>query len=173
MAVTREKKAEIYKNVQEAVRGAESVVFVNFHGLKVNETAALRKTLKGKEVGYLVAKKTLVKKVLDDLGIKGTLPAIEGELALAFGNDAIVPAKEIAAFQKTRKENISVSGGIFEGTYLSGAEVMVLASIPPREVLYGQFVNIINAPIQGTVTALNGVVAGFVRTLGAIAEKKA
>ena len=41
------------------------------------------------------------------------------------------------------------------------SEMEAIAAIPSQKVLYAQFVNIINSPIQGLVLALN-----------AIAEKK-
>lgn len=156
MALHKDKKKEIVAKVKDAVGSAESVVFVNFHGVDMTDTTKLRKGLHEKSVHYLVAKKTLVRRALDSAGIKGETPALEGELALAYGDDQIAPAREIFAFQKKNKnkdgKGIAILGGIFEGGYLDKDAMMSIASIPPTEILYGQFVNIINSPIQRIVS---------------------
>ena len=89
--------------------------------------------------------------------IEGDIPALDGELAVAYGNDPIAPASAIAGFAKKYKDKISILGGMFEGRYMDKPEMITIASIPPLEVLYGQFVNIINSPIQGFVVALDQI----------------
>ena len=61
MAISKEKKKGIIENIGKIVKDSSSVVFVNFHGLLMNDTTELRKTLNAKEVGYTVAKKSLKK----------------------------------------------------------------------------------------------------------------
>ena len=171
MPISRQKKEEIIKEVADIVRGSQSVVFVNFHGLSVANVNEIRRELRKNGVGYVVAKKTLVKRVLEGAGIQGLAPALPGELAVVYGNDLILPAKGIAQFQKKFKENLKSVGGIMEMKYLSAEEVKSLAAIPGREVLYGQFVTVIHAPIQQTVSVLNTIVSSFVVALGEIAKK--
>lgn len=161
MPIKKEQKREIVENVKKAVQGAESVVFVNFHGLNAAETMKLRRALRGKEVGYTVAKKTLVRRALEGAEIGGTIPELEGELALAYGKDPLAPAREVFEFAKSHKEHVGILGGIFEKSYRNRDEMTALALIPPPHVLYGQFVNLINSPIQR-----------FVVVLGQIADKK-
>jgi large subunit ribosomal protein L10 len=48
-------------------------------------------------------------------------------------------------------------GGVFEGKFISKADVLAYANIPDQKTLYAQFVNIINSPIQGFVMALNEI----------------
>ena len=157
MAITKNQKKEILKEIQETVKKSPSVVFVNFKKLKVNDTNKFRKALRDKGVGYLVAKKTLFKKAIDELKAVGTMPELAGELAIAHGKDSTAPAREVYEFSKKFKENISIVGGIFEGKYMSKEEMLAIAMIPSVEVLRGQFVNIINSPIQGLVLALDAI----------------
>lgn len=161
MAISKEKKKEILAKVKDAVDHAGSVVFVNFHGLKVADTTNLRKELRSKNIAYTVAKKTLVKRALDEAGIQGEMPPLEGELAIAYAEDLVAPAREVYAFQKKFKDNMAILGGVFEGKYMDKAAMMDIATIPETPVLYGQFVNLINSPIQQ-----------FVSVLGQIAEKR-
>ena len=173
MAITRQKKEEITKELTDVLKKAKSVVFVSFHGLSVSEVNQVRKKLRSMGVGYLVAKKRLVKRVLSGMSLEGTLPELPGELAVAYGEDVIAPAKGIAEFKKKFKESLSSVGGIMEMRYLGAEEVRALASIPGREVLYGQFVTVIHAPVQQTVSVLNNIVSSFVVALDQIAQKKA
>lgn len=157
MAITKEKKGEILKNLGEVFKNSLSVVFVNFHGLSSNDANEVRSALNKEKVGYLVAKKSLARKALEAAGYAGERPDFPGELGIVYGSDAVSPARGIYAFQKKLENKISILGGIFEGKFASQLEMTVIAQIPPLKVLHGQLVNIINSPIQGLVIALSEV----------------
>ena len=157
MAITKEKKKEIYEKINGVINSSSSMVFVNFHGLSVSNTTSLRKGLRENEVDYVVAKKTIIKRAFEDSKIEGELPTLDGELALAYGEDLITPAREIYNFQKKHKKNIQILGGVFEGKYMGQEEMTNIATIPPMEVLRAQFVNLINSPIQQFVVALDQI----------------
>ncbi|MAG12440.1 50S ribosomal protein L10 [bacterium] len=172
MALTKQKKEEIVKQAADVVENANSVVFVNFHGLSVTDASEMRSALRKEGVSYVVVKKTLLKRVLQDAEMEGDLPELEGEIALAYGEDMVLPAKGIAEFQKKFENAVSAVGGILEKRYLRKEEVVALAKIPSREVLLGQFVMVINAPVQQTVQVLNGMTQSFVSVLHQVAEAK-
>ena len=157
MAISREKKKEILDRLKKIVADATSVVFVNFHGLSVSDATMLRRKLKEEGTDLLVAKKTLVGKTLNESKVSGTIPVLEGELALAFGQDSITPARGIYEFQKKFVDQVSIMGGIFEGSYKDKESMMEIAAIPALPVLRGMFVNIINSPIQRLVIALDQI----------------
>ena len=83
MAINKAKKSEIIAKLEAGIKGAETITFVNFHGLTVKETTELRRKLRADGVKYYVAKKTLIKRALDSAKVSGTLPTFTGELALA------------------------------------------------------------------------------------------
>jgi large subunit ribosomal protein L10 len=157
MAISKQKKGEIVEKLGKALKGAKSLVFVNFHGLKVSDTTALRRELKKEGVDYQVSKKTLTKRVLDAEKFTGEQPVLEGELAMAWSEDLIAPARGIHNFAKKFPEALKIIGGVFEGKYMNRAEMMEIATIPPVDVLRGKFVNIINSPIQRFAIALGEV----------------
>lgn len=158
MAVSREKKEEIVRELDAILTSAESVVLVQFHGLPVADTRTLRKGLREQGVHYRVAKKTLIKRALERARYQGEQPDLPGELALAYGEDSIAPARGVQSFIKQYKDALSIVGGVFERGYLNKEGMTEIALIPPREVLYGQLVNLINSPIQGFVAALRAIV---------------
>lgn len=157
MAINKAKKAEIFEALGTIAKGEGSRVFVNFHGLSVTDTTAVRRGLKSEGVNYLVAKKTIASKAFSEAGITGELPALTGELAIAYGEDSLAPAREVYKFQKTFKDKVSILGGVFENRFVGAEEMVTIASIPSRHVLYAQFVNLINSPLQGLVMVLDGV----------------
>lgn len=160
MAITKAKKTTILSKLDGVRNDSDSIVFVKFNGMTVANTTAMRAKLREEGVGYFVAKKTLMKRAFDG-AFEGEMPALEGEIALAYSADAIAPAQQIKEFAGKYKDNLSIVGGVFQGVYKNAAEMTEIASIPPLQVLRGMFVNVINSPIQGLVLGLN-----------AIAEKK-
>ncbi len=157
MPLTLGKKKEIIKELEGALKNSQSIVFVNFKKLKVSDATLLRKSLRAEGIGYTVAKKTLIKRVLSEKKIDGTEPTLDGELAIAYGEDLLAPAREVYAFQKTHKDNIKILGGVFEGKYMDQEAMMSIATIPPLQTLRGMFLNLINSPIQRMAVVLDQI----------------
>ena len=152
----KSKKEEMIKDFEKAIKDSESMVFVNFHGLKVSDETSLRSSLRKEGVDYKVGRKTLLKHALTGKA-DGEIPELGGEVAVAYSKDSIASAREIYNFQKTHKGLLNIIGGIFEGKFLDAGKMMEIAMIPSREVLYAQFVNLINTPIQQFVVALDQI----------------
>ncbi len=156
MAITKSKKEEILNKLEGVKNDSESIVFVQFNGMTVADTTAMRAKMREEGVGYFVAKKTLMKRSFDG-AFEGTMPALDGEIAVAYSADAITPAQQIKEFAGQYKDKISIAGGVFQGVYKDAAEMTEIASIPALPVLRGMFVNVINSPIQGLVLGLNAI----------------
>ena len=157
MAITKEKKKIINENLSTILDSANTIVFVNFHGLGDVDEGKVRNALREAGVSYYVAKKTLIRRALDARGYEGDIPTMEGELALVSSGDQVAPAREINEFVKKHEDNLSIQGGVFEGRYMNASEMMEIANIPSEQTLYAQIVNVINSPIQGFVMALSEI----------------
>lgn len=157
MARTKAQKKEIIEKLDTIIDGAKSMVFVNVHGLKVADTTVMRRKLRGDKVGFFVAKKSLTSLALAKKKFEGTQPELVGEFGLAYGVDLIAPARGIYEFQKKFKDQVNIVGGVFQGKFMTKDEMLVIATIPPIETLYGMFANVINSPIQGFVMALSEI----------------
>ncbi len=155
--ISKGKKQEILAKLTEAQKGAETMVFVKFTGLKGKDTTAMRKTLRERGVGYIVAKKTLIARVLDGGGYQGSMPDMPGEVAMAYSTDQIAPAQSVREFEKKYKDAFSILGGVFEGVYKNKAEMTEIASIPSMDVLRGMFAQLINSPRQRFAVVLSKV----------------
>lgn len=155
MAITKEKKGQIIEKVQGITKDAKTLVFANFKGLTVAEQNEMRKAFRTQDIGYTVAKKTLIKRGLEAGGYEGTMPELEGEIALAYSADELAPARELATFVKKFGDHLTFAGGVFGGKFVSKEEITSIAAIPGLDALRAQFVQLINSPIQRFAVVLN------------------
>lgn len=132
-------------------------MFANFHGLNVKLVSELRRLLRQAGSRYFVTRKTLVKKALEAFSFEGGMPKMEGETAIVYTDgDPLSSANALNNFAKTNKF-LKILGGIFESRYIGADRVIALASIPSREVLLSQILNIISSPKRGLVVALSEI----------------
>jgi large subunit ribosomal protein L10 len=157
MAITKQKKEEIVAKLGDVVKNSSTIVFAKFTGLTVAEQSEMRKGLRKSEVGYIVAKKTLMGRAMDTAQFQGEMPALDGETAVAYGKDELAPARELAVFVKKFPEHLALMGGVFGGKFMSREEIISIASIPGMEVLRGMFAQIINSPRQRFAVVLSKV----------------
>ena len=157
MPITKAKKVEVVAELKDKIKAAEAIAFVNFHGLSVAAATELRKALRAAEVSLTVAKKTLIRRAFDGSGITGEVPELPGEIALAYGADALAPAREVYAFEKKNKDVVKLVGGVYEGAFVSSAFMLELATIPSREVLLSKLAFLLQSPIQRLAVAINEV----------------
>jgi large subunit ribosomal protein L10 len=152
----KSRKEEMIKEIDQAVSESESLVFVNFHGLKVADETALRNDLRKEGVNYRVSRKTLLKRALSGKA-EGEIPELAGEVAIAYSKDPTASAREIYNFQKTHKGLLSIIGGIFEGKFVGGEKMMEIATIPSKEVLLSKLAFLFKSPMQRMALAINEV----------------
>lgn len=157
MALTKQKKTELLSAFEKITKESGSIVFVHAKGLSVADTTMLRSALAAAGANLRVVKKTLLKRALAAAGITGNMPALDGEIAVAYSEDLTAPAREVWNSVKKFDGKLAMVGGVFEGRYMDKGEILAIATIPPTPVLRGMFVNVINSPIQGLVIALNAI----------------
>lgn len=160
MAITKQKKTEIIEKLKGIFGQSPAVAFVQFNKLTVKNAQELRRKLREAGAGYFVAKKTLIRKSLEGGRTAGELPALNGEIAVAYverGDDVTAPAREIFGFEKKLEKAVMLIGGIFDGRFFGQKEVLALASIPSRQTLLAQFTNLMQSPLQRLVVGLSEI----------------
>jgi len=173
MPKTKIQKKEIITGLKKKLDDMKSAVFVNFSGIPVKEINELRNSCRDENVGYVVAKKTLLKKVLAARGFTDVSDDnFSGEVATVIGfEDEVTPAKLISAFAKNH-EQMKILGGVLEGSLIDENKVKALAKLPSKPELLASVVGTIAAPLSGLVTVLSGNLRSLVYALKAIGEKK-
>jgi len=168
MALTKEQKKEIIEDLKEKFKKQKAMIFVDFTGLKVKELSELRKKLKASESELRVAKKTLLRLVFKEEGLKIDTGRLKGEIALVFGfKDKISSAKTVYQFWLEHRLP-KILGGFFENEFREAQEIITLAQLPTREELLSKLVATINAPVPNFVNVLQGNTKGLIFALSAI-----
>jgi large subunit ribosomal protein L10 len=152
-----EQKTKIVADLSEDFKAAQSIVFVEYRGLTVAQDTALRAEMRKAGVKYQVIKNTLSSRALDAVGIKGLEDMLKGPIAIAYSKDEITAPAKVVKTYADKIDLFKIKGGVLEGKLISEADVRAIASIPSKDVLYGQVVFTLLAPITGLAVALKAV----------------
>lgn len=172
MSLTRKQKEEVIAKTQSDLKAATSVVLISFDKLTVAESGELRANLSEAGGHMRVMPKRLLKIAFKNIKLDLDPTTLEGQVAVAWADDPVAPAKTLNDFAKEHEEKIKLLAGSLEGNVLTIEEVKSLATLPTREQLIGQLLSVIVGPIVGTVRVLSGVQTSTVQVLKAIADKK-
>ncbi len=173
MAKTRLQKEKELNEFTQKLKDAKSVVFVNFDNLKVKEIEEFRKKCRAENVGYSVAKKTLMKLAFKEAGFEDADPkSFENSIGTLLGlSDEVAPARIVADFSKQYPAMVAV-GGILEKRFVGKEKVIELSKLPSKQQLLGQLLGQINAPVSGFVNVLAGNLRNLVYVLNAVKDSK-
>ena len=183
MPKTKEQKQEIISQLNDKLEKQKSAVLVDFAGIPAKSLFDLRDNLKEQGCELYVSKKTLLKKALDQIktkwsvpskaeGIIGKLDEIKGQLALVLGfGDEVAPAKVCFDFNK-QDENLKILGGILNQNFVEKEYIISLARLPSRPELLGRLAGSLKAPISNLAYVLQGNIKGLVFVLNGIKQNK-
>ena len=153
----RQLKEAKVAEIKEKLEKAQGVVLSQYQGLSVEDDTLLRKTLREAGVEYKVYKNTLVTLAARELGIEGIVSHLQGPLSIAFGyEEPTVAARVLNDFAKTHKK-LELKAAIIQGEIFDGAQVIELASIPPRDVLIAKLLGSFKAPLSNLAYVLNSI----------------
>ncbi len=170
--MANQQKVDQVAALTEKFRHAASIAVTDYSGLTVEKATLLRKELRQKSVGYLVAKNTLLKIAAHEAGYNEIDSYLTGPTAIAFGTEDPGPmAKVLFDFGKTN-EKPKIKAIFVEGRHYSGVEAERIAKLPGREQLIAMVVGNITAPLQNFVATLNAVTRDFIGTVEALKEKQ-
>lgn len=173
MPKTKAQKQTILNQLAENLAKQQAMVFVDYKGLKVKDMLALRDQLRQVGSKLVVAKKTLLSKVMKEKGIGIDLKGMDGQVGAIFAfEDSLAPMKAANTFAKTN-ENLKIVGGYFENEIQSAASIVAIASLPGKEELLAKLVGTLAAPMSGFVTVLQGNIKGLVYILAQKAKMNA
>ena len=152
-----ELKQPIVEAISEELKGAQSVVLVDYRGLTVAQDTELRKKLREAGVTYRVYKNTMMKRAFEGTEFEGLEGCLEGPSAIAISKeDATAPARIICNFAK-KAEALEVKAGVVEGSVYDAAGIQELSKIPSREVLLSKLLGSLQSPITNLARVLNQI----------------
>lgn len=169
--MNRDQKAAVVEEIAGQIKEAEAVFAVDYRGLSVPQAAELRAKLRDADAVFRIVKNSLTERAAEQAGAEDLKGLLEGPTALTFvRGDAALAAKALnesaRAFQL-----LEFKGGLLNGGALSADDVRSIARLPARDVLHGQLVGTIAAPLSGLVRTLNALIAGMASQLKQIADQ--
>ncbi|MBF6618631.1 MAG: 50S ribosomal protein L10 [Patulibacter sp.] len=173
--MNREQKTAAVAEIVENIQASDAVLAVDYRGLTVTQAAELRSALRDNNATLAVAKNTLTGRAITEVGesAEGLREFLAGPTALTFvKGDVAATAKAITTFAKANGDLPTFKGGILEGQALSVDEIQAISKLPSRDVLYGQLVGVVAAPITGLARGLNALIGGLAIALSGVQEKK-
>jgi large subunit ribosomal protein L10 len=173
--VKKEDKERVVSELTERLKVSDTLLVADYRGLTMPQIDLLRTRLIESGARFTVVKNTLTRRAAEAAGADALLALLEGPSAIAFlesDGDMVAAAKALAdAARETRV--LAIRGGIMQGRTVSAEEVETLAKLPPIDVLRGQVLGAIIAPLsalQGLVTAplqnLYGLIDARIEQLG-------
>jgi large subunit ribosomal protein L10 len=169
--MNRDQKVAVVEELSEQIRSAETIFAVDYRGISVSDAAQLRTRLREAETRFRVVKNSLTERASDQAGTEALKAMLEGPTALAFVNgDAALAAKALSDAARTFG-TLAFKGGLMNGDTLTAEQVQSIARLPARDVLNGQLVGTIAAPLSQLVRTLNALISGLAVQLQQVAEQ--
>jgi large subunit ribosomal protein L10 len=155
--MNKDDKSKVVAELTEKLKASETMIVADYRGLTMPQIDALRSRLIESGARFSVVKNTLTRRAAEAAGADALLALLEGPTAIAFveaEGDAVAVAKALAdSVRDTRV--LEIRGGIMQGRVISGADADALAKLPPLEVLRGQVIGAVIAPLQNLVGLVN------------------
>jgi large subunit ribosomal protein L10 len=151
--VKKEDKEQVVAELTERLRTSETLLVADYRGLTMPQIDDLRTKLLEHGARFAVVKNTLTRRAAEAVGNDALLALLEGPTAIAFlesDGDPVAVAKALVdAARDTRV--LAVRGGMFEGRPVEPGEIESLAKLPPVDILRGQVLGAVTAPLTAIV----------------------
>lgn len=178
MKTFQQKKEELAK-LQEKLSKSKITIFTSFaregeKGLNVTEMKELKKNLRANEAEYLVGKKTLLNKALNNIKTPDKIDVFgfPGSMGVTFGfGEETSVARALYTFGK-KNQALKFFGALFGTRFIDNKQFIELAKMPNREVMLSRTIGIMKYPLTGLVSVLQASIRNFVGVLGQIAKNK-
>jgi large subunit ribosomal protein L10 len=153
----KEDKARVVAELTERLRSADTLIVADYRGLTMPQIDDLRGKLLEHGARFTVVKNTLTRRAAKDARADALLALLEGPSAIAFieaDGDMVAVAKALADSARDTKV-LAIRGGILAGREISADDVDELSKLPPLEILRGQVIGAVIAPLNQLLALVN------------------
>ena len=169
----RDQKEQVVDELTQRLKAADTLLVADYRGLTMPQIDELRTRLIESGARFTVVKNTLTRRAAEAAGADALLTLLDGPSAIAFldaDGDMVAAAKALAT--SARETNVlEIRGGVMQGRAMTAAEVETLAKLPPEDVLHGQVLGAIVAPLTSLAGLLNAPLQNLVGLIDARIEQ--
>jgi large subunit ribosomal protein L10 len=169
----KSEKEKIVAELAEKLKDTPTLFVADYRGLSVTEIDDLRTKMIEHGARFTVVKNTLTRRAAEAAGADALLAMLEGPTAIAFieaDGDMVAVAKALADSARTTKI-LAIRGGILDGSPIGEDDVKNLATLPPLDVLRGQVIGAITAPLMTVVGLISAPVRDLIGLIDARIEQ--
>ena len=170
----KEDKAKVIDDLTARLKAADTLIVADYRGLTMPQIDTLRGKLHEHGAKFTVVKNTLTRRAAKEAGAPEALLALlEGPSAIAFieaDGDMVAVAKALAdSARETRV--LAIRGGLLQGRTITGEEVEELSKLPPLDVLRGQVLGAVMAPLSQLAALVNAPLQNLIGLIDARIEQ--
>ncbi len=160
---TKLQKTKDVEKAGDLVKKSKSIVFVDFSKTPTKSIDVLKNSLRGIEGVYKVIKKRLLNIALKQNNIEVDTKNFESQLGTVFSSKDIVDSAGIVyRFAKEKEKEIPdfklLGGYDFESSrYFAADEIKRIGRLPGKQILLGQLVGMIQAPLRSLAFVLDQI----------------
>lgn len=151
-----DQKQAVIDEITGKFEAAVSSVVVEYRGLSVAEVTELRRALREEEVELKVYKNSMAQRACENAGFGELKDQLTGPNAIAFGKDAVAPARVLAKFAKKHKALI-LKGAVVEGKVVGLDTVQELSSLPNKDGMLSMLLSCLQSPVTSFALAVKAV----------------
>jgi large subunit ribosomal protein L10 len=169
----KSEKERIVAELATRLKETPTLFVADYRGLSVTEIDDLRTKLIEHGARFTVVKNTLTKRAAEEAGSDALLALLDGPTAIAFieaDGDMVAVAKALTDAARTTRI-LAIRGGILDGSPIGEDEVKNLATLPPVDVLRGQVLGAITAPLMTVVGLISAPVRDLIGLIDARIEQ--
>jgi len=169
----KEDKERVVAELTERLKASDTLLVADYRGLTMPQIDELRSRLLASGARFTVVKNTLTRRAAEAAGADALLQLLEGPSAIAFleaDGDMVAAAKALADSARETKV-LAIRGGVMQGRTVTAAEVESLATLPPLDILRGQVLGAVVAPLTTFVALLNAPLQNLIGLIDARIEQ--
>jgi len=168
----KREKERVVADLVERLQASDTLIVADYRGLSMPEIDGVRTEILKHGARFTVVKNTLTKRAAEEAGVPELVELLDGPTAIAFVGDGDMVGVAKALSDTARQTRIlSVRGGILQGKPMSADQVKDLASLPPADVLRGQVLGAIIAPLNAIAGLINAPLQNLVGLIDARIEQ--
>ncbi len=173
--MTRKDKSAVVESLKAKFEELPFFYVADSSTLNVEQVNNLRRLCFEKGIEMRVAKNTLIRKALEQVGdeeYQGLYDTLKGPTTLFFSDISNLPAKVIKEFRKTSERPILKSAYIDSSIFIGDESLETLSNLKSKNELLGEIIGLLQSPAKNVIGALQSGGQKLMGILETLSEKE-
>ncbi|MDJ0651611.1 MAG: 50S ribosomal protein L10 [Simkaniaceae bacterium] len=169
----RKEKQFLLDEIKDKLNQPNGFVITSYQGIDPNTASDFRMSIIDSGGLFCIVKKRVFLKAAKEAGIEIDKEILKGHIGIVYsGKDTIATTKAVYKFKKENDKLLDVLGGQFEGKMCSPNDLKEISALPSQEQMRAEFLGVLEAPLSGLVSVMEGVMTGVVSCMDQQVQKK-